>query len=836
MHLPHHCLSILVMALVLVGSPWTPAPASAADAPRNAPKAKPAAVEYPGPLLKQFLAGPMADVKEIVFAVRVPGRDHWYVNFGNYASDQEQVERLAHKKADDVLWGYGEGGRLCRMELRTGKVTVLLDDPRGGVRDPQIHYDGRKILFSCRKGGEHPYHLYEIQCDGTGLVQLTDGPDDDIEPTYCPDGSIVFGSSRCRRFVNCWHTRVATLYRCDGDGKNIRMLSSNNDHDNTPWMLPDGRILYMRWEYVDRSQVHYHHLWTMNPDGSGQMVYFGNSIGGIAMLDAKPIPGTNKVVASFSPGHGRPEHLGPVTIVEPAQGPDVPASARAISKGGDWRDPFAISEECFLVASPKGLFVMDGQGNSELIYQLPPEERTLQCHEPRPLVGHPHEANIARRVNTAVSTGRAMLSDVYFGRNMSGVPRGSVKKLLVLQQLPKPVNFSGGMQPLTIGGSFTLAQILGTVPVEPDGSAYLELPALKSVFFVAMDGNDMPVKRMHSFLVVQPGETVGCTGCHESRTQAPPPQAKIAAFRRAPSRIQPLAGIPEVVDYPRHIQPIFDRACVECHRPERYDGRVDLTGDKTSMYTMSYWTIRQRELVSDARNQVLSDRPPYSEGTVASRLMKYLDVSHHGVKLAKEDVEKIRYWIETSATYPGTYAALGCGTYPVHFYVSALQQRCGVCHGHEVKDHYGKHYVYSFAGTPERAFNISRPEKSYALLAPLARESGGLALCKQTVFKSADDPLYKSLLAAVRDAHRRLEEGKRFDMPGFRPNASYLREMQRFGILPADLKPTDPVDPYVIDRKYWDSFDYRPHGEMKKDHQTRREGDKETASTGMSSS
>ena len=88
------------------------------------------------------------------------------------------------------------------------------------------------------------------------------------------------------------------------------MLSSNNDHDNTPWVLPDGRVLYMRWEYVDRSQVHYHHLWTMNPDGTGQMVYFGNELGGIAMLDAKPIPGTDKVVASFSPGHGMPEHVG----------------------------------------------------------------------------------------------------------------------------------------------------------------------------------------------------------------------------------------------------------------------------------------------------------------------------------------------------------------------------------------------------------------------------------------------------------------------------------------------------------------------------------------------
>ncbi|MCH8922085.1 MAG: hypothetical protein IIA67_02915, partial [Planctomycetes bacterium] len=164
--------------------------------------------------------------------------------------------------------GFGEGGRLCRLNLRTGKLKVLLDDPKGGVRDPQVYYDAKKILFSYRKGGTQTYHLYEINVDGTGLAQLTDGPDDDIEPTYLPDGGIMFGSSRCRRFVNCWFSRVATLYRCDGDGKNLRMISSNNDHDNTPWMLPDGRVLYMRWEYVDRSGVHFHHLWTVNPDGT----------------------------------------------------------------------------------------------------------------------------------------------------------------------------------------------------------------------------------------------------------------------------------------------------------------------------------------------------------------------------------------------------------------------------------------------------------------------------------------------------------------------------------------------------------------------------------------
>ena len=794
---------------VSFAAPQTPAPV---DSKKAAYK--------PGPLLKRFLEGPMAGLDEIVFAVRVPGRDHWYVTFGNYSDHSFDPKKRCFKEQDGVLWGYGEGARLCRLNLRTGKLKVLLEDEKGGIRDPQLHYDGRKILFSYRKGGEHPFHLYEINIDGSGLRQLTDGPDDDIEPTYCPDGGIIFCSSRCRRFVNCWFTRVATIHRCDGDGKNIRMLSSNNDHDNTPWMLPDGRVLYMRWEYVDRSQVHYHHLWTMNPDGTGQMVYYGNLHGGVAMLDAKPIPGTNKVVSAYSPGHGRPEHLGPVAIIDPAMGPDETSAVRIVSKGSQWsalwKDPYAFNENCFLVAHPIGLFVMDGQGNSELIYKLPKPDRRLTCHEPRPLCPRPRERVIPPRTDLKKQTGRLVLENVYHGRKMSSVKKGTVKKLLVMQQLPKPVNFSGGMQPLTIGGSFTLAETLGTVPVEPDGSAFMELPALRSIFFVALDAEDKPVKRMHSFLIVQPGETTSCVGCHENRVQAPHAiKGDLLAMRRRPSRVKPIKDVPGVLDFPRDIQPILDKHCAECHNADRRDGKVDLSGDKTSMYTMSYWAIHNSRLVNDSRNLPKSNHEPYSYGSAASRLMKLIDGSHHGAKLSDLEVKTVRLWIETSATYPGTYASLGCGSYHVNLPLADMHKRCARCHAKEVsiqgaKKHRELHFRGGSDLYPQSICNLSRPEKSTVLRAPLAQDAGGLALCKETIFADRNDPLYKKMLAAIQAAHGRLDTGKRFDMPGFRPNRNYIREMQRFGFLPAGLKPDDAIDAYKVDRSYWDSFYYQP--------------------------
>lgn len=769
----------------------------------------------PGPLLSKMLSSSLAGVEDIVFAVRVPGRDHWYVNFGYYSCDFGQgPERAFGKYPDGVsLRGYGEGGRLCRFNLRSGKLTHLLDDPQGGVRDPQLHYSGKKVLFSYRKGTSPTFHLYEINIDGTHLTQLTSGPDDDIEPTYLPDGGILFCSSRCHRFVNCWFSRVATLYRCEGDGSGIRMLSSNNDQDNTPWVMPDGRVLYMRWEYVDRSQVHYHHLWTCNPDGTSQMIWYGNEFGGIAMLDAKPIPGTDKIVASFSPGHGRPEHMGYVTIVDPRSGPDLSPDLRMVTrrvsrKNSVYRDPYPVDENCFFVANRQGILLLDGQGNTELIYGLPPEDKTLECHEPRVVCARPREPVIRPQVDLTKRTGQLVLADIYTGRNMPGVKRGEIKKLLVMQQLPEPVHFSGGMQPISIGGTFTLARILGTVPVEPDGSANFEVPALRSLFLVALDENNLSVKRMQSFLTVEPGEKLSCVGCHEQRSQAAPVTAGLLALKRPASQITPISDVPDVFDFPRDIQPILDRRCVECHNPDRAEGGVDLCGDHTPLYSTSYWTITRRGLVADGRNLPQGNRAPRSIGSSASRLMTLIDGSHYNVTLTDLEKKSIRLWIESSAAYPGTYAALASGMYPVGLPWQMLVDRCATCHGG--KRIGGQNARKLDPNRLQSLCNLTRPEKSLLLRAPLAKESGGLQQCGRAVFVTKEDPGYQAAYNAICAAAEQLKINKRFDMPGFRPNKYYIREMQRFDILPQDLGPNDPVDPYDTDRKYWRSFWYRP--------------------------
>ena len=197
----------------------------------------------------------LAQVDKIVFAVRKPGLDpHWYANFGFYPTFDPQ----------DRPFKPHDGGELRILNIKTNETQTLIADEEGSFRDPMVSYDGKKVLFSYLKSGTERYNLYEIDVDGANLRQITFGDDDDIEPCYLPNGDIVFCSTRCNRFVQCWLTSVATIYRCGPNGENIRALSCNIEQDNTPFVLQNGQLLYTRWEYVDRSQVHYHHLWTMN--------------------------------------------------------------------------------------------------------------------------------------------------------------------------------------------------------------------------------------------------------------------------------------------------------------------------------------------------------------------------------------------------------------------------------------------------------------------------------------------------------------------------------------------------------------------------------------------
>ncbi len=792
-----------------------------------------------GSVLAKALAGPMKDVDQIVFAARLGYDDpHWYANIGYYCDDENKKAYAGNGKPDE--------GKLCILDVRSGEMTVLFDAEGGSIRDPEVHYDAQKVLFSYRKAGTDYFHLCELNLDGTEFRQLTSGEFDDYEPAYLPDGGIVFVSTRCQCWVNCWKTQVGVLYRCDADGGNIQRLSHNAEHDNTPSVLPDGRILYTRWEYVDRSQVEFHHLWTMNPDGTGETVYYGNMHPGIVMIDAKPIHGTRSIVASFSPGHGVTDHQGIATIVSPAKGPDSESTARRLHKGPLIKDPYPLSAHCFLVARELQILVMDGSGKTHSVYR---HEGPGAVHEPRPVIRRERERLLPARIAAEQPTGQLLLADVYLGRNTQGIRRGDIKKLLVLELLPKQVNFSGGPDLVSWLGSFSLERVLGTVPVEEDGSAHFEVPAGRPVFFVTLDENDRSVKRMQSFVSVMPGEVTGCVGCHEQRSTGPQPRdlSDVAVFGRAPSKIEPFVGLPDVMDFTRDIQPILDRHCVECHNYEQRDGGVLLTGDLGPQWSHSFFSLFAHGQVADGRNG-LGNSAPRTIGSSASPLLDKLDQSHYDVAVSPDEWRTVWLWIESGAPYAGSYAGLrNASDQSIDFTATArvfvngnevLKRRCSACHAiGDFKNETGKplpfvpnmtrnsrglnrptgiHERVVLPDDPLTQFsenilvNLTRPHLSPLLLGPLAEEAGGWGSCGQ-VFADTDDADYRVLLTLLEKAKSDADARPRYATPDFRPNRQYIREMKKYGILKPDFDAEkDPIDIFQVDQAYWRSFWYEP--------------------------
>jgi len=356
---------------------------------------------------------------------------------------------------------------------------------------------------------------------------------------------------------------------------------------------------------------------------------------------------------------------------------------------------------------------------------------------------------------------------------------------------------------------------------------------------------------------VEPGETTSCVGCHEQRTETILPTGNPQALLRGPSVIKPIADCPDVFDYPRDIQPILDRLCVDCHgydRSERggpYAGGVILSGDHGPIFSHSFFDMTINGLFSDGRNLPQSNYAPRTLGSSASKILKMIDGSHYGAKATVHEFTMLRLWIEAGATYAGTYAALGCGAiggyredvqvlnvdydWPeTRAAAQSMRRRCAGCHQGDLvlptalSDEHGQSYWD--AQTPRMddprlktarhlVFNLSRPEKSLMLLAPLAKDQGGFGICKPAtkdsrkwkgVFTSTADQDYRNILAMCSAGKSSLQTIKRFDMPDFQPLPSYLREMKRFGILPESFDASSPVDPYKLDQQYWRSLWHTP--------------------------
>lgn len=650
------------------------------------------------------------------------------------------------------------GGGLCLLDLKSGKVKDLVPKLNDGVVNRfDISFDATRILFDYKKGPHDGYRIYEVNVDGTGLRQLTFPLEneqklvelygsasyhhgtDDMHPCYLPDGGIAFVSTRCQYGILCNAPDVyttKTIYRMDGDGSNIMALSNSPVSEASPAVLPDGRIIYHRWEYVDKAAGNVKCLWAMNPDGTATSEIYGNTITfPETMIYPRPIPGAAGKIVMLGASHCCPNNaMGAVIVIDTSDDirsvdtmkfitDDIRALAHTgfhfRDEQGEWKldkngtlgrlfkDPYPVSEELFIATrKPKGpawdapkdydLCLLDGQGNETPLY----EDEEISCWHPYPLMkrkvppvpASPPNARLAER-----NEARCIVTDVYQG--MGDTQRGAVKYLRVLEEVPRPwairktwyKDDRDGMAHSAIGNGFLGLKVqYGIVPVEEDGSAHFIVPAMRNIYFQALDENCRAIQTERTYVHYMPGETRSCIGCHETPnvTQAQPSQVPLA-MRRTPSTPEPQPGemvAQKLFDYDRDIQPIWNKHCLECHGTEKADGGLNLCGDPAGTYSVSYNNLIK---LSKTEKQLLGNRkprdenvgsagvefqPPYALGSLTSPLaamlsggtltlrdpkqQAYVDglaEAHKGIRLSTQEQLALSNWLDVNCPFHRSY-------------------------------------------------------------------------------------------------------------------------------------------------------------------------------------
>ncbi len=647
------------------------------------------------------LANPLlGDFREMLFVKRVP-------------------TSYSHLVMQYYGWRARPGGGLFVLE-RPGFSLACRDIlagrlAGGNVLEPRLSYDGRQIVFSFvdRAAGEYDpatvgndggeesgyYHVYSVDVDGSGLQRLTGGPFDDLMPTWLPDGGIAFSSTRRRGYARCFGAQfsprwdVYTLHRMEADGTGIRTLSFHDTNEWFPAVAHNGEILYARWDYIDRDAVLHQNLWAMRPDGTNPRALWGNATPTPhCTFQIHPVPNSSKIVFTASAHHSITG--GSIALVDPAIAGDGEEAITRITaeipfpEAESWDiheyydAPWPLSETYFLVgyspqplvwepgANPQaalGIYLLDAFGNRELIYRDP----EIGSSNPTPIMPRPQPPVLASQLgDEEADVGELLLADVYEG--LGNVPRGAIERLRVVQIFPKTTPLAD-QPPVGAAREENARAILGTVPVEADGSARFLVPARRPVLFQALDAEGFAYQTMRTVTYLQPGEKTSCVGCHEHRRATPAHDAReLAALKRPPSSIDPgeLGGRP--FSYVEVVQPVLDRHCVGCHGGEDPAGGMLLTGEPLHPFTQSYVSLTgdvdfwgagtnpenaARALVPrfGGRNPVAVTPPGGMYGALGSRLMAMLREGHQEVELSGEELRRLAAWIDLNAIFFGVY-------------------------------------------------------------------------------------------------------------------------------------------------------------------------------------
>jgi hypothetical protein len=639
------------------------------------------------------------EAPHIVFAKRQPIRPS-FILYTEGLSDA-RAERHFHP-----------GSTLSVLEFDglAGKVRDLLADPLGMIRDPDVHYDGRHVLFAWKRSADNDdYHLYELDTAGGGVPrQLTFGLGmADYEGAYLPDDSVVFTSSRAEHSVPCWFTEVSNLFKVNRDGSHLRRLAIDQVHAVHPKPAADGRVIFTRWDYNDRGQNYPHGLYQMNPDGTGQAALYGaSSWFPTSILHARPVPGSQRLLAIAS-GHHTPQQ-GKVVEIDPNRGRDEGAGLRfvaplrevayervdrAMQDGAVFAHPYPLGHDEFIAsrAAAAGkdqrfeLWWFDYAGAGEWLAGDP----TLACLHPVPLRPRPREHLRPDATRPEQDTAVIYVEDVYAGGGLAGVPRGTAKSLRVVELLYRAAGIGqnhnsgkgGGSlssSPISIAnGAWDVKAVVGETPIHPDGSVLVEVPALKSLYFQVLDERGRMVQTMRSWDTLQPGETKSCIGCHaySRNTTTATERPATLALRAGPAPLTPFFTGWRGFSFPRDVQPVLDAKCLACHDgsdPARLDLRGEPVADPVALrhWSRSYLSLtashpnNKGEWVGrpdgpwtrwiDKMSQP-TPLPPLASGSARSPLLDLAGDAHREVRLDDGEFRRLAAWIDLGVPFCGDY-------------------------------------------------------------------------------------------------------------------------------------------------------------------------------------
>ena len=697
------------------------------------------------------------------------------------------------------------GGAIYRLSpvRPDGALTPVVDSLGDGIyRDVCLDWDASRLLFSFGNGsdkwtGEQSYHIYEVAADGSNLRQLTSGPKNDCEPFYLPSGQLGFTSDRSEHFVMCGGDRHApNLFVMESDGSHPRLLSANVYNDYNPTVMPDGRILYSRWEYNERSVTSLHNPFTMNPDGTMVMPYYGNATArpNVVMFP-RPVPGSRKIMALFTAHHGQThgsvglidngiaiDGMEPITLLTP--GVPITSEKHLDSQCGWFSDPVPLSEDTFLCSfTPTvvpwlewswALYVADAHGNLGLLYRDP----DISLAEPVPLIFRPRpyvRAGAPLDTDATDATAELILLDAYAG--LTGIERGMARYLRILEDVPRIGVLYGGVIVTSGTRIYTVKRVLGTVPLAEDGSVRMEVPANRSIYFEVLDRDQREIQRMRSVVCLKPRERRTCIGCHERQHLAPPNGDVLAVHLPEPS----VPGLPpwgdQTLSFLRDVQPVLNDRCVRCHTHDRTTNRVILTDDLTDSFSVGYEELLPYLKVANAMRwdypEDVLGQPPLTYGSRVSPLMRMLDEGHGGVTLTPEEDLRLATWVDANGVYYDRYELGGRPNRsifaggPADRIGEVYSRRCAECHG--PSDGTG--------GTWWLTLNRRDPALSRMLRAPLARSAGGWQRCGDAVFADTTDPDYREALTALTDLRASLAEDPRADLLSLRGDPAETQQV-----------------------------------------------------------